>query len=691
MSKHNNARQLNDQGLALIQQANFSEAARILKKAADLHPQLAEIWNNYGAVLNNLKRHEEAVQAHQRAISIDPAYSEAYNNLGVAFAALGQAGAAFDAFDRAVSIDETYDKARRNRAAVFSTINDKVNSVTDDEVIVRRLFEYAVHNFQSMCYVESLPYLAALLQLRPNDHRARKLMASNLVAVRRFREAIEALNELASLDPSDAEIQRMLSRLYDREGNLEKAYEAFKRAISIDKNLPTAISGPISYAFRIGDWSDVPGIVERAMVSVERDEGNVYPFSLFPIVTTPSQQLQCAQAFVRAQTSSIKPLPKVLPSPIAMRKIRIGYASGDFRQHPVGQLMSGVIEAHDRQRFDIFGFCWSTEDGSEVRARLREAFVGFSDITNIVDEDVARVMREAKIDILVDLKGFTNDVRTAIFAYKPAPVQVNFLGFPGTMGAEFMDYIIGDPVVIPEGSEVFFQEQVVRLPHCYLPNEQRRHSLETALDRETCGLPPEGFVFCNFAQTMKLNPSLFGWWMQVLLQVPGSVLWLREPQTQTAKATLIHEAEAHGVNSARLIFAPRVQSHAEHFARQRLADLILDTYPYTSHTTASEALWDETPILTLQGETFVSRVCASILTELGVDDLIARTPEAYVRKAVGFAQDPASLQAVREAIAQRRQGNVLYDPVRYTRSLEQAFLTMAERSAAGLPPAAFNV
>lgn len=353
--------------------------------------------------------------------------------------------------------------------------------------------------------------------------------------------------------------------------------------------------------------------------------------------------------------------------------------------------MAGVIESHDRQRFDICGFCWSGEDGSEARARLRKAFGGFHDIAAKTDDDAVRLIREAKLDILVDLKGFTTDVRTAIFAYKPAPVQVNFLGFPGTMGAEFMDYIIGDPVVIPEGSDAFFQEQVVRLPHCYLPNEQRCNAQDPILNREACGLPPEGFIFCNFAQTFKINPDLFGWWMQILRQVPGSVLWLREPQTQTAKQTLIREAEGHGVNSARLIFAPRVHSHAEHFARQRLADLILDTYPYTSHTTASEALWDETPILTLQGETFVSRVCASILTELGVEELISRTPVEFISRAVGFAHDPVSLTAVRAAIAQRRQGNVLYDPVHYTRALEQAFLTMAERSAAGLPPAAFNV
>jgi predicted O-linked N-acetylglucosamine transferase (SPINDLY family) len=683
------ARRLNKRGLALIDGDRLEEATRVLQRAVGLDPGFAEAWNNYGVALQRTGRHEEAVEAHSRALALDPRFVEAHNNLGAVLAALDSPGAAFDAFDRALAIDPADPTALENRAAILRALNGRL-ARGDAEGTTRQIARLAVRHFDAEQYEAAFPYLTALLVLKPADADARKLHLATLLKLNRLEEAAIALEQMIAWNPADAEALNVLVGLHDRLGNVENAASAFRRLLAIRSDVPKATALRFQYALQLGEWSALPALVADALASVEAEEGWVAPFGVLSVSTSPAQQLKCARAFVRRQFGAIEPLPRRRMPPLGGRKLRIGYLSADFRNHAVALLMADMLEAHDRDRFAIEAFCWSRDDGSELQQRVRAAFDRHHDIRGRGDRTSAELVRRSQIDILVDLMGMTREMRQGILAYRPAPIQINFLGYPGTIGAPWIDYIVGDPIVIPHGAEPFYEEQVIRLPHCYQPNDRNRPIAHETPPRAECGLPAERVVFCNLTQFYKINPSIYDLWMRILRDVPDSVLWLLEPKAASARATLCREAQARGVDPARLVFAPKV-ANPQHLARQRNADLILDTFPYVSHTTATESLWVDTPILTLTGETFASRVCASILRQLGLDDLIAAGADDYVAKASALARDPAARTALRRRIAVGREDNILFDGARFVRSLERVFTLVAERAAAGLPPQGFDL
>ncbi len=402
--------------------------------------------------------------------------------------------------------------------------------------------------------------------------------------------------------------------------------------------------------------------------------GRLALFPLLSIDSTPAQQLAAARR--QSATLAAPPLPKHPRHRKA--KIRLGYLSNDFRQHPTAHLISELIERHDRRRFEVIGYSCGPDDGSPERRRLAKGFDRFTDIRLASHADAAGIIHRDEIDILVDLNGYTRGARTRILAHRPAAVQVNFLGYPGTMGADFIDYIVADAIVIPPGEERFFSETVVRLADSYQPNDRQRQIAGSTPSRGACGLPPQGFVFCCFNNGFKITAVLFALWMRLLAKVPGSVLWLLETN-QAAKINLRREAAAAGIPAERLVFAPR-QPLPEHLARHRLADLFLDTLPYTAHTTASDALWTGLPVLTCLGGTFAGRVAASLLTAVGLPDLITASLDEYEALALALASDPARLSILKQRVAANRDTTPLFDSERYTRALEQAYERMRDLS-----------
>jgi len=357
-------------------------------------------------------------------------------------------------------------------------------------------------------------------------------------------------------------------------------------------------------------------------------------------------------------------------------KIRLGYLSADFHQHATAYLIAEVFERHDRARFEVAAYSYGPDDRSGMRARLKGAFDRFLDIRPLAHGEAARQIHEAGIDILVDLKGYTTHARTEILAYRPAPIQVNYLGYPGTMGAEFMDYIIADPFLVPEDRQPFYSEALAYLPDCYQSNDTKREISEQVPSRAECGLPERGFVFCCFNNTYKITPAFFDIWMRLLHAVPGSVLWLLEANA-AAKTNLRREAAARGIDPERLIFAPR-QHLPEHLARHRHADLFLDTLPCNAHTTASDALWASLPLLTCAGETFAGRVAGSLLQACGMPELITTSPEAYEAIALKLASEPSRVAVLRRRLEQQRLSAALFDIARFTRNLEAAYIRMWE-------------
>ncbi len=370
-------------------------------------------------------------------------------------------------------------------------------------------------------------------------------------------------------------------------------------------------------------------------------------------------------------------------------RMRLGYLSSDFHGHPVAYLTAEVFELHDRDRFEVFLFSYGPDDGSTMRQRLKAGCDHFIDIAPLSNDAAAQRIYDERIQVLVDLKGFTADDRPQIAAFRPAPIQVNWLGFPGSMGADWIDYLIADTCVVPQEHDRDYAEKVVRLPHCYQPNDRKRPSGAAGLVRSACGLSGTDFVFCCFNQSYKIEPGLFAIWMRLLSGVPNSVLWLLE-ENRVTKDNLRKEAVRHGVSPERLVFAP-VRPLAEHLARYALADLALDTFPYTSHTTGSDTLWAGCPMVTMMGETFASRVAASLLLNVGLGQLITRSFAEYEALALDLARDRPRLEALRRHLRAQRDTAPLFDSPRFTRGLEVAYRRMWVQFAEGDAPQAFAV
>jgi predicted O-linked N-acetylglucosamine transferase (SPINDLY family) len=431
-----------------------------------------------------------------------------------------------------------------------------------------------------------------------------------------------------------------------------------------------------------------------------------YPLSLLPVTDSPELTLACARTFVEDQHPAVeslgplirrsRPAAPMMPSvstapatsaaPTALsvptapsastpaRRIRVAYVSADFRDHPVSHLLVGVLERHDKQRFETLGVSLRAGDGGEISQRITAAFDRLIDATVLSDQEIAELLRELEVDIAVDLMGFTDGARPGIFAHRAAPVQVNYLGYAGTLGAEYIDYVLADEVVIPPGQERWYAEKVIRLPHCFLPNDDKR-AIGPIPSREQAGLPARGMVFCAFTNAYKINPPVFDIWMRLLREVPQSVLWLRGMGAE-ARTNVLREAAVRGVEAQRLVFAPHVASMAEHLARHQLADLYLDTLPYNAHSTTCDALWAGVPVITCVGRTFASRVAASALTAVGLPELITQDLQEYEHRAVQLAREPERLRELRQRLAAQRQRSPLFDTHTYCQHLEGAYLEM---------------
>ena len=437
---------------------------------------------------------------------------------------------------------------------------------------------------------------------------------------------------------------------------------------------------------RICDWTNLAEATGELLAMVRAEKPLSLPYAIVAIPSSPAEQLQCARRYVRAQPAYP---PLWQGEAYAHGRLRVAYLSADFNEHPTAYLTAGLFEQHDRSRFEITALSFGQNDNSPPRRRLEAAFEHFIDVGSNSDQEIAALMRRSEIDIAVDLMGFTKDNRLGVLARRAAPIQVNYLGYPGTMGAPYMDYILADATVIPEHHDAFYAERVVRLPGTYQINDNRRAVSQRAPTRGECGLPQNAFVFCCFNNPQKIMPEMFDIWMRLLRATEGSVLWLI---TGNAKAApnLRLEAEKRGVAPERLIFAPKA-SVADHLARHRLADLCLDTLPYNAHTTASDALWAGLPVLTCLGETFAGRVAASLLKAIGLDALITRTLAEYEALALRLAREPAYLATLKDRLISNRDGSLLFDTQSATRHIESAYQTMAEIARRHEKPSGFNV
>ncbi len=529
---------------------------------------------------------------------------------------------------------------------------------------------------------EALAAYDRVLALRADHPQALSGRGTVLLQLERPAEAIISFDRAVAVKPDYAAAEHNLADALRRLGNPGAALERFARAYALAPERDYLLGDLILARRQVCDWRQADAEAATLAGAVAKGDRACTPFVALAVLGSPELQLKAAETYALDRHPA-RPLEFPTCEPAAGARIRLGYFSADFHSHPVAFLTAELFELHDRVHFEVFAFSLRPPLADPMRERLVAAFDHFIDVSGIDDAGAARCAREFGIDIAIDLGGYTENSRTGIFACRAAPVQLGYLGYLGTMGAPYYDYLMADEVIVPPGTCGNYSERIAWLPH-FQANDSRRRIADARPSRAGEGLPERGFVYCCFNSAYKITPVVFGSWMRILDRVPGSVLWLFAGDPMVA-TNLRREAAARGIDPVRLVFAPR-REYGDYLARYCLADLFLDTLPYNAGTTASDALWAGVPVLTRCGQSFASRVAASLLHAVGLPELVAASEEAYVDLAVALATDAPRLQALRRVLGGARAGSALFDSPRFTRSIESAYLAMHRRRVAGLPP-----
>jgi protein O-GlcNAc transferase len=675
---------------ALFKQDRLPEALAKFDALLGLEPNHVAALTERGLVLSGLEQHDAALASVERAIALEPRYAEAHLNRGVICGQLKRHDAAMESLDAALRLKPNLANAWLGRGNVMFDLrrHDEALAAYDKALSLQpQLAEAWLGRgnvwFDLKHYDEALAAYDRALTLQPRLAEAWLGRGNVLFDLRRCEEALADYQRALSLKPGSAEAWVGRGNAFTELKRHDEAFAAYDKALSLKPDLMALEGDRILSKMRLCDWKALEAECDHLIQSVRRGEANTSPFAFLAISSSAEDQLHCARTWARKRYP-VRDQWDGQRQP--HDRIRIGYVSADFREHPVTYLAAGVFEAHDRSQFEVLGISIGPGDNSDIRRRVENAFDRFIDCSALGVDEIARRIRAEEIDILVDLNGFTQNARPGILARRPAPVQVNYLGYPGTMGAEYVDYIIADPILVPASHRESYLEKVVCLPHTYMPHDGvSRLISDRAFERAECGLPEHGFVFCCFNNAYKLNPTLFASRMKILKAVEGSVLWLSEHYA-TAVNNLRREAAAAGVDPGSLVFADRLPSSADHLARHRLADLFLDTLPYNAHTTASDALWAGLPVLTQIGDSFAGRVAASLLTAAGLPELIVQTAEQFESLSIELATRPAMLAGIKDKLAQHRLTRPLFDTRSYTRHLETAYGMMHRRRREGLGP-----
>ena len=581
---------------------------------------------SYGDSLRTQQRPREALQSYMQALQLNPRCAPALLSVGKILLEARQLGLALQSFDQYIALDSRSAEAHRERGQV-------------------------------------------------------------LMELQRPREAVQSYERALEIDSRCVLSLFRRSVAFVQLGDHEATAKSFARLLEVAPDYPFALGGLLWSKLMLCDWSGWNEIAAR-IGAPGSDPTAAIPFTLLTVTASAPRQLECARAYTSGYyPPSLKPLWN--GERYGHRKIRVAYLSPDFGSHPVSGLLVRLFETHDRERFETLAISLAPEEASSFGRRVKGAFDTFIDASRMGDAAVAALIREREVDILVDIVGYTTGSRTGILAHRPAPVQVNYLGFPGTLGAPYIDYILADDFVIPADSRQHYAEKVVWLPGCFQANdsERIRSSEAGAALRGQHGLPESGLVFCCFNNTYKINPQSFDSWMRILQAVPGSVLWLLADE-EAAQANLRREALQRGVEPERLVFAKRA-SYAEHLARLPCADLFLDTLPFNAGTTASDALWSGVPVLTCCGEALAARMAGSLLRAMSLPELITYNMQDYEAAAIRLGSTPELLAETRARVDQQRSTSTVFDTEHFRRHVEQAYVSMWERSEQGQPPENF--
>jgi len=653
------ARGLFFEALACLAREDYAGAEARLRQAHRLVPERVSVLTNLAAALLRQDKTNEATQYAEQSVALDGGNADGWLNLAACRRRAGALVEALACCERSIAARPQHPDGWSSRGAALLDLQRPE---------------------------EALQSCDRAIALQAQHAEAWSNRGLALSALRRFDEAVASYQQATVLAPRSAQAWTNLAVTLTDLGRYEESAACYDKALALDPP-PFVLGDWLRAKMQVCDWTGFEAACDRTLAAVDAGERAASPFALLAIPSSPGQQRRCAETYVRELFPTAA--SPAAPSKRTSGRIRLGYFSRDFRNNALSYLLAGLFEQHDRDRFELFAFSFGPQVIDAMRTRVEAAFEHFLDVSRKTDDQVAQLARELGLDIAVDLKGLSGYARTGIFARRTAPVQVNYMGYPGTMGAPYIDYLIADRVVVPERELRHYSECVVWLPHTYWANDSKRPIAPRTPSRAESGLPENAFVFCCFNNPAKITPDAFNAWMRLLAAVEGSVLWLLD-HNATATRNLRAEAQARGIAPARVVFAPQVEP-AAHLARHRVADLVLDTFYYNAHTTAADALWAGLPVLTCPGEAFASRVGASLLRAVGLPELIAASRSEYEHLALSLATEPLRLAAIRKKLTENIPTHPLFDTALFTRHMEAAYAAMWERHQAGLPPAPIHL
>lgn len=646
-----------------LQQAIYFHKTGKLEQAKLIYEYILSINHKHfdalqllGTIAAQMKDWEKSVKLFTQSLAIDNTIPAVYNNLGVAYKELKLFDDALQNYNFAISLKPTYSEAFYNRGLVL-------------------------HEQKRLA--ESLESYQIAITLKPNYAEAYSNSGNIYKELRQFTKALEFYGKALAVNPNFVEANLNCGIIFQELLRFEEALKSYQKVINLDPNFPFIKGDIVHCKMQMNKWDSFFDDLESINSDVTNNKFSATPFGYQGISNSPKLLGKAASLF-----SLSKYPPRInRPAKIAKasnKKIKIGYLCGEFRQQATSILMVNLWEMHDKEKFELIGFDNGWDDESPIRRRIEKAFDRFINISSMSDFAVVESIKYEAVDILINLNCFFGLSRNPVFSYKPAPIQVNYLGFPGTLGVTYMDYIIADKYVIPEYSRDFYSEKVVYLPNCYQVNDKNRKISAKEFTREELGLPSDGFVFCCFNNNYKITPPIFDTWARIIKSVEGSVLWLLEDNPYSV-VNLRREAQNRGLEASRLVFAKRIDL-PEHLARHTAADLFLDTLPYNAHTTASDALWAGLPVLTCMGESFASRVAASLLNAIELPELITTSQEQYEAMAIELASNKEKLKAIKRKLKCNKLNTPLFDTQKFTSHIEAAYVQMYERFHSDLSP-----
>ena len=584
-------------------------------------PKNFDILHLLGIISFQLKDYKKSSELISQAIKINPNDAEVYNNLAIVSKKLNQLDIAYNNYCNAIKLKPDYAEAHNSCGVI-------------------------------------------LKELKKDD------------------DAIKSFNLAIKFNKNYAEAYYNLGHIFFERKKYNEALENFYESYKINPKLDYLLSSIIFTKHRICEWDSFDKELLDLENNILNEKKKINPFLTLSFYESPQLQKKSAEIFVKDEYND-KNIQNHKFYNQAKQKIRIAYYSADFRNHPMSYLLANLFELHDKNKFEIIGISFGPDKDDQMRKRVSRAFDKFYDLRLKTDEEIVKFSRELKIDIAIDLMCFTKYHKFGIFVKKCAPIQVNYLGYPGTSGTNYLDYIIADKILIPKESQKYYSEKIVYLPDTYQANDSTKKISDKVFTREELGLPKNGFVFCCFNNNYKITPQVFNVWMRMLNRVKNSVLWILSEDINISK-NLKNETKIRGIDFNRIVFAERIKMN-EHLARQKVADLFIDTFPYTGHTTASDALWVGLPVLTRIGKSFASKVSASLLNTIGLSELVTNSEKEYEDLAVELAINTTKLKEIKNKLKNNKTTKPLFNTQNFTRNIEKAYSLMYERYLKNLP------